>query len=98
MKTTKKPHRTGLIVQPDDLTVNEWYAVYSLKRDSEEPAQISGMAFKLLAMNLPFIVGKLAYDPAHPPLTFDARYVNFMRATPDYVQAQRPEAGQEAAP
>lgn len=90
MKTTKQTRRKSLIVQPDDLEIGEFYAVYGLKRDSDEPVQISGMAFKLLAMNLPFIVGKLAYDPAHPPLTFDSRFMTFMRVTHDYVQAQRP--------
>lgn len=95
MKTTKKPRRTGLIVQPDDLEIGEFYAVYGLKSGSSKPVQISGMAFKLLAMNLPFLVGKLAYDPAHPPLTFDSRFMTFMRVTPDYVQAQR-QSGETA--
>lgn len=98
MKTTKKQRRTGLIVQPDDLEVGAFYTVLGLKCGSDEPVQIAGMAFKLLAVNLPFLVGKLAYDPTHPPLTFDARFVTFMRVTPDYVKAQRPDAGQESAP
>jgi hypothetical protein len=91
MKTTRKTRRTGLIVQPDDLEVGQFYAVYGLKNGSEEPVQISGMAFKLLAMNLPFVVGKMAADPAHPPLTFDTRFLNFMRVTDEFAQAQRPE-------
>jgi hypothetical protein len=91
MKTTKQIRRRGTVVQPDDLEIGEFYAVYGLKRDSQEPVQISGMAFKLLAFNLPFVVGKLAYDPALTPLTFDARFVTFMRVTQEYVQAQRPE-------
>lgn len=98
MKVTKKPYRTGVVVAEDDLEVGEHYAVLGLKRGSDEPLQIAGMAFKLLAVNLPFLVGKLAYDPALTPLTFDARFVTFMRVTPDYVHAQRPEAGQETAP
>lgn len=97
MKTTKQTRRRGTVVQADDLEIGEFYAVYGLKRDSDEPVQISGMAFELLAMNLPFIVGKLAYDPAHPPLTFDTRFMTFMRVTPEYVQAQRPDAGEEKA-
>jgi len=89
MKTTKKPRSKGLLVHPDDLEIGEYYAVYGLKNG--EAAQISGMAFKLLAMNLPFIVGKLAHDPAHPPLTFDARFLEFIRVSDDYVTAQRPD-------
>ena len=91
MKTTRKSSRKGLIVQPDDLEIGKYYAVYALKSDSEEAMQISGMSFKLLAINLPFIVGKLEYDPAHQSLTFDTRFLTFMRVTDDYVNAQRPE-------
>ena len=92
MKITKKPRRKGLLIQPDDLQIGECYAVYGLKNGSEEPIQVSGMAFKLLAMNLPFLVGKLAAGPAHPPMTFDTRFLTFMQVTEDFVSAQRPEA------
>lgn len=88
---TQKTRRHGLIVELDDLTVGNWYAVYGLKNGSEEPVQISGMAFRLLAMNLPFVIGRLASDPASPPLTFDARFLTFMKVSDDFVQAQRPE-------
>jgi len=91
MKTTKKPRRTGVIVHPDDLEVGQYYAVLGLRNGSEESVQIAGMAFRLLAINLPFIVGKLASDPSHPPLTFDVRFLTLMRVTDDYVNAQRPE-------
>jgi len=91
MKTTSKTGRKGVIVNMDDLTVGEWYAVYGLKNGSEEPVPIAGMAFKLLATNLPFQIGKLAHDPTHPPVTFDSRFLTFMRVTDEYVQAQRPE-------
>jgi hypothetical protein len=89
MKTTKNARRKGLIVQPDDLGIGEFYAVYGLKRESEEPVQISGMAFRLMAMNLPFVVGRLVSRP-NPPLTFDSRFLTFMKVSEDYVQAQRP--------
>jgi hypothetical protein len=91
MKTTSKTGRKGVIVVEDDLTVGEWYAVFGLKNGSEEPVPIAGMGFKLLAMNLPFICGKLAHDPSHPAITFDTRFLTFMRVTDDFVQAQRPE-------
>ena len=91
MKTTKKSRRSGLLVQADDLELGQFYAVHGLKNGSVEPVQVAGMAFKLLAMNLPFIVGKLACDAAHPPLTFDARFLTFMRVTDEYVNAQQAE-------
>ena len=90
MKTTKNTKRKGLIVQPDDLEIGEFYAVYGTKNGpDEEPIQISGMAFRLMAMNLPFVVGRLVSRP-NPPLTFDSRFLTFMRVSEDYVMAQRP--------
>jgi hypothetical protein len=89
MKTTKKAKSRGLIVQPDDLEVGQWYAVYGSKDDPDEPIQVSGMAFRLMAMNLPFVVGRLVSRP-NPPLTFDNRFLTFMKVSDDYVQAQQP--------
>jgi len=90
MKSTKKSKSRGLIVQADDLEVGQFYAVYGLKNGpAEEPIQISGMAFRLMAVNLPFVVGRLASNP-NPPLTFDSRFLTFMKVSEDYVMAQRP--------
>ncbi len=88
MKTSKKQRSTGLIVQPDDLNLGEWYTVYSLKSNPEEPVQICGMAFRIAAMNLPFIIGRLSSDPANP-VTLDSRFLSFMRVTDEYAAAQR---------
>ena len=66
MKTTKAIRRKGLIVPPDDLEVGQHYAVYGLKNGYVEPLQVSGLAFRLVAMNLPFVLGKLA-SRADPP-------------------------------
>jgi hypothetical protein len=94
MKTTKKPRRKGWTVHPDDLNVHEWYTVYGLKDNPKQAVQISGMAFRIVAMNLPFIVGRPASDPANA-ITLDSRYLTFMRVDADYVAAQR--QGQETA-
>jgi hypothetical protein len=59
---------------------------------------IAGMAFRLLALNLPFVVGKLAADPTNPSLTFDARLLTFMRVTDEYVKAQRPNEDSNDGP
>ncbi len=88
MKPTQKTRR-GTIIFPDDLELNAFYAVHGAKH-SDEPIPIAGMAFRLTAMNLPFCIGKLICDPAHPPITFDARCLNFMRVSPEFAQAQRP--------
>lgn len=87
----KRKRCKGLLIQADDLQVGDFYAVYGKKGEADEPIQISGLAFRLTALNLPFLVGKLACDPAHAPITFDARFLDFMRVSEDYVQAQRPE-------
>jgi hypothetical protein len=95
MKTTKKTRKNGLTVQADDLEIGQHYAVLGLKHDAE-PVHISGTAFKLLAINLPFVVGKLVCDPDHSPLTFDARFLAFMKVTDDFVQAQRPDTAPQS--
>jgi hypothetical protein len=64
---------------------------YGLKGGPEEPVPIAGMAFRPLALNLPFVVGKLAADPQHPSLTLDVRFLTFMRVTDEFVKAQRPD-------
>jgi hypothetical protein len=94
MKTaTKTKGGKGLLVQPDDLQVGEYYAVHGIKNDPAEAHPIFGQAFRLKAVNLPFVVGTLVSDPEHPALTFDVRYLNLMRVTPDFVKAQAPSHG-----
>jgi hypothetical protein len=87
MKNTKL-RKAGLLVQADDLAVGKHYAVHGIKHSSAETHPILGQAFKLKAMNPPFVVGQLASDPSHPPVTFDVRHLDLMRVTPDYVKAQ----------
>jgi hypothetical protein len=90
---------TGLIVLADDLDVGRYYAIYGQKNafdGIECPPQWAGLAFKLLAMNLPFVVGKFVCNPACYPYTFDSRDVTFMRVSDDFVKAQRPDAGQRS--
>jgi len=38
---------------------------------------------------LPFFVGKLLSDPSEPTLTLDCRYLNLMRVTKEFVDAQK---------
>lgn len=83
----KKRRKTGLIVQPDDLNIGEWYTVLGMKNEMDA-FPYAGMAFRITAMNLPFIVGRPAIDPPHP-ITIDSRYMNLMKVSDDYVMAQR---------
>lgn len=89
MKKPKKHRTSGLIVQPDDLEMGQFYTVLGLKNASMEPVPIAGMGFRIVAMNLPFVIGRLASNPTNT-VTFDARYLNFMRVSDDFVLAQRP--------
>ena len=93
MKTseTRKTRTNGLVVQADDLQIGGFYAVVGLKRDKNRPVPISGQAFKVKAIDFPFMIGKLVSDPGNPPITFDVRYLSFMRVSLEYVQAQQPQ-------
>ena len=95
MKKRRRLRTTGMFVQPDDLEVGLFYAVHSTKHDAAHPVPIAGLAWRLTAMNLPFVVGKLAPDPAHPLVTFDLRWLNVMKVSYDFVQAQRPQKDQD---
>ena len=52
------------------------------------PLPIAGMAFCIVAMNLPFVIGRLVSNPANA-VTFDTRYLTFMRVSDDFVREQR---------
>jgi hypothetical protein len=82
-----------LLTAPDDLQVGRFYAVYGIKNDHAETHPIVGQSFRLTAMDLPYLMGELVSDPAHPALAFDVRYLDLMRVTPDYVRAQAPSQG-----
>lgn len=79
--------RKGLYVAPDDLTVGQHFAVVGCKCH-DNPVPIGGMAFKVTAINFPFLVGKLVGNGES--LTLDTRFLNFMRVTDEYVAAQSP--------
>lgn len=77
----------GMILATDDITVGDWIAVYKIK-ESDTPQPIYGQAMKVTAINLPFVLGKLAVEPRHPPVTLDVRYLDLMRVNEDYAKAQ----------
>jgi hypothetical protein len=87
MTTTTEPRRKGLLVHPDDLAVGHYYCVHGVKGDPTETWPIFGQVFRIKAINLPFVVGELVADPAQT-VTFDVRYLEYMRVTPDFVKVQ----------
>jgi hypothetical protein len=94
MKTKKEKNarKKGLLVQADDLELGQYYAVHSLKKDPSEPLPFAGQAFRLSALNLPFLIGKVVCNTEHPPVTLDVRFLNFLAVSPEYVKAQQPES------
>jgi hypothetical protein len=82
--------KKSFILAPDDLSVGRYFAVVGCK-DCDTPVNIAGQAFNVLAINLPFVVGKLVCAPDLPSMTFDVRHLNFMRVDKKYIQAQRPK-------
>jgi hypothetical protein len=89
MTTATNTSQKGLLVAADDLTVGRYYCVHSLKAALDEPLPVAGHSFKVVAINLPFFIGRLVSDPTQA-LTLDVRFLNVMRVTPDYVKAQAP--------
>ena len=80
----------SLFVTPDDIDTGSFYAVVgSALHDT--PVPIAGFAFQVLALNMPFLIGKLVMDPSHPAITLDLRYLTLMRVTNEYVRAQMPQ-------
>jgi hypothetical protein len=85
------PTRTtiGVRLAEDDLEVGQYVCVYNLKKDPNEGAPIMGQSLHIKAICLPYFVGQLLSDPSEPVLTLDVRYLNLMRVTKEFVEAQQ---------
>ena len=90
------PKLTGVKLPEDDLNVGDFVCVYNLKR-TDDGAPIMGQSLEVKAVCLPYFVGKLLSDPAEPVLTLDCRFLNLMRVTKEFVDAQKEGAQQQAA-
>jgi hypothetical protein len=84
--------KKGIVLPFDDLQLGDWIAVYKIK-GVEEPQPIYGQALKVTSISFPFVIGKLAADPRNPPITLDARYLDVVRVSEEYAQAQSPQSG-----
>lgn len=74
----------GSLVAPDDLSIGFDYTVHSTKDGRLLP--ICGYAFRCIAINLPYVIGKMACDSE--VITFDIRVLNVIKVNHDYVRAQ----------
>lgn len=83
-----KRKTVGVMLAEDDLEVGQFVCVYNLKR-TDEGAPIMGQSLQVKAICLPYFVGQLLSDPSEPVLTLDCRFLNLMKVTPEFVQAQK---------
>lgn len=88
------PKLTGVKLPEDDLNVGDFVCVYNLKR-TDDGAPIMGQSLEVKAVCLPYFVGKLLSDPAEPVLTLDCRFLNLMKVTKEFVEAQKAGAAQQ---
>lgn len=73
----------------DDLAAGQYVCVLNLKRDPRDAVPIMGQSILIKAVCLPYFVGQLLSDPSEPILTLDCRFLNMMRVTKEFVDAQR---------
>jgi hypothetical protein len=83
----------GVILAEDDLNVGDKVCVYSLKHHPNEGAPILGQALEVKAIQLPYFIGKVLSDENEPVVTLDCRFLNLMRVSDEFVQAQREGMG-----
>lgn len=83
------PRKGGMMLAEDDLEVGQYVCVYNLKKEPNEGAPIMGQSLHIKAICLPYFVGQLLSDPSEPVLTLDVRYLNLMRVTKEFVEAQQ---------
>jgi hypothetical protein len=82
------PRKGGMILAEDDLEVGQYVCVYNLKK-TDEGAPIMGQSLHIKAICLPYFVGQLLSDPSEPVLTLDCRFLNLMKVSKEFVDAQR---------
>jgi hypothetical protein len=78
----------GVILAEDDLEVGQYVCVYNLKK-TDEGAPIMGQSLHIKAICLPYFVGQLLSDPSEPVLTLDCRFLNLMKVSKEFVDAQK---------
>lgn len=72
----------------DDLSVGDYVCVLHIK-GHPEGGPIMGQALQVKAICVPYFVAQLLSDPSEPTLTLDFRYLNLMRVTKEFVDAQQ---------
>jgi hypothetical protein len=79
--------RKSLFLYPDDLERGQYICVHS-RTDSQYFAG-EGLALKVLAVSLPFVVVKPLWNRFHPPWTFNVADYRLMKVSEEFAQAQQ---------
>jgi hypothetical protein len=75
----------SLILAADDLQVGQQVAIHSWR---DEKKHWLGDALEIKAICLPYLVVKFISQQEWPSVTLDARQVNLMQVSPEFVTAQ----------
>ena len=82
----------GVMLAEDDFEIGLLVAVHSLKGTLDSNA-IMGQPLRFKAICLPYIVATLVLE--NKAITLDARYLNFMKISEEFVAAQTPTPNQQ---
>lgn len=85
---TAQPKKGGVILAEDDLEVGQYVCVYNIKQHPDSAEPIMGQSLLIKAVCLPYVAAELQSEPQKPTLTLDVRFLNLMRVTQEYVDAQ----------
>ncbi|HJT76765.1 MAG TPA: hypothetical protein VJ739_06145 [Gemmataceae bacterium] len=81
---------SGLKLRPDDLTIGQHVAVLGFKQRNI-PLAIAGLALRITAIRLPFVVGQPVVKN-FKPVTLDTRFLDLIEVPEEYITAQAAEA------
>ncbi len=86
----------GLLTYPDDFEIGQYYTIHSFKKFKLRPNPIAGLTFKLLAVQLPFVIGNMAVDGNDQ--TLDTRWLNLQKSTEEFYQIQAKGRQRQSGP
>jgi hypothetical protein len=82
----KLPKKTSFLY-PDDLERGQYICVHSRTDGEYFPGE--GLALKVLAMHLPFVVVKPLWNQFHPPWTFNVADYRLIKVSEEFAHAQQ---------
>lgn len=86
--STELPSFDKAILPFEDFEVGQYVCVYNCRQSPEEPMPIMGQSMKIKAICLPFFVVETLVPEMPPIMTLDVRFVNMMKVTKEYAEAQ----------